>query len=429
MATKISSWVDELENFSEVAKTEPQAAYAALTHGLIVRWTYFMRTTPGISDHMAPLEEVLRHKIIPAITGRKTVTNEERQLLALPFRNGGLGIIDPTCQCNLQYDASVEVTAPLVELIMEQKNAISIDVEIEQKKRKSRLKANRLKEMEEKVNSLTLPETLERAAKLISDKGASNWLTALPLARHGFVLHKGAFRDALCLRYGWMPKKLLTKCECGSAFSINHALNCPNGTFPILRHNEVRDFTGKLLAEVCPDVILEPDLQPLEGESLDFASANHEDNARADIRARGFWGGNRQCVFFDVKVFNPNAQSYRWSSLESCFRHEENTKKRKYEQRNIEVEHGSFTPLVFSTSGGMGNLASTFYKRLASLLSEKRREAYSSTLGWIRTHLSFSLLRSAIMCVRRARSSIKHVVKGCDSFDLVVAEAHIHESQ
>ena len=174
VATKISSWVDELENFSEVAKTEPQAAYAALTHGLIVRWTYFMRTTPGISDHMAPLEEVLRHKFIPAITGRKTVTNEERQLLALPCRNGGLGIIDPTCQCNLQYDASVEVTAPLVELIMEQKNAISIDVEIEQKKRKSRLKANRLKEVEEKVNSLTLPETLERAAKLISDKGASN---------------------------------------------------------------------------------------------------------------------------------------------------------------------------------------------------------------------------------------------------------------
>ena len=118
-----------------------------------------------------------------------------------------------------------------------------------------------------------------------------------------------------------MPEKLPTKYECGSAFSINHALNSPNGAFLILRHNEVRDFTGKLLAEVCPDVTLEPDLQLLEGESLDFASANHEDNARADTRARGFWGGNRQCSFFDVKVFNPNMQSYRWSSLESCFRH------------------------------------------------------------------------------------------------------------
>ena len=45
------------------------------------------------------------------------------------------------------------------------------------------------------------------------------------------------------------------------------------------------------------------------------------------------------------------------------------------------------------------------------------------------THLSFSLLRSAIMCIQGARSSIRHVVKGCDSFDLVTAEAHIHESQ
>ena len=48
MATKIFSWVDELENLSKVAKTEPQAAYAALTHGLIAKWTYLMRTTPGI---------------------------------------------------------------------------------------------------------------------------------------------------------------------------------------------------------------------------------------------------------------------------------------------------------------------------------------------------------------------------------------------
>ena len=133
--------------------------------------------------------------------------------------------------------------------------------------------------------------------------------------------------------------------------------------------------------------------------------------------------------FLMSRFLTQTCNPYRQSSLESCFKREENAKKRKYEQRIIEVEHGSFTPLVFSTSGGIGNLASTFYKRLASLLSEKRREAYSSTLGWIRTHLSFSLLRSAIMCIRGARSSIKHMVKGCDSFDLVAAEAHIHESQ
>lgn len=78
---------------------------------------------------------------------------------------------------------------------------------------------------------------------------------------------------------------------------------------------------------------------------------------------------------FDVKILNPNAQSYRLSSIESCFRCEENARKRKYEQRIIEVEHGSFMPLVFSTSGGIGNLESMIYKRLVSLMSEKRREA------------------------------------------------------
>lgn len=166
---------------------------------------------------------------------------------------------------------------------MERKTADSIDVEIEQKKRKSRLKANGHKEVEEKVKRLTLPETVGRADKLVRGKGASNWLTAVPLECHGFVLHKGAFLNALCLRYGWMPEKLPTKCECGGAFSINHALNCPNGAFPTLQHNEVRDFTGKLLAKVCSVVTLEPDLQTFEGECLDFTLTNHEENARADI--------------------------------------------------------------------------------------------------------------------------------------------------
>ena len=36
-----------------------------------------------------------------------------------------------------------------------------------------------------------------------------------------------------------------------------------------------------------------------------------------------------------------------------------------------EAEHSSFTPLVFSASRGMGHEASVFYKRLASLLSDK----------------------------------------------------------
>ena len=63
--------------------------------------------------------------------------------------------------------------------------------------------------------------------------GASSWLTTLPIDAHGFALHKGGFRDALCLRYNWAPPHLPTKCACGSNFTIDHALSCPTGGFTI----------------------------------------------------------------------------------------------------------------------------------------------------------------------------------------------------
>ena len=110
-------------------------------------------------------------------------------------------------------------------------------------------------------------------------------------------------------RFPWFCITKRSKCECGANFTIDHALNYPKGAFPILRDNELRDFTGDLLAEICHNVCVEPILQPLQGERLDHATANCEDKARSDIRARRFWGSSCQCAFFDIKVFNPNARS------------------------------------------------------------------------------------------------------------------------
>ena len=423
--SKIAKWILEMETLTKIARTEPQAAYAALTHGLIGKWLYAMRTIPGISKLFAPLEEIIRNSFIPTITGRKAITDAERDLLALPCRLGGLGIPNPTKISNQHYDTSIDVTAPLVELILEQKFHYSEEIEFQQKKKKSEAKKNKREQQKAEAQILNLPQSLSRARELANEKGSSNWLTSLPLDSHGFALHKGAFRDALCLRYGWIPDRLPTKCDCGEAFSIDHALNCPKGAFPTLRHNEIRNFTGKCLAEVCHDVCLEPVLQPLGGESLNLATSNTEDNARADIRARGFWGNSHQCAFFDVKVFNPNAQTNKKFSLEACYRHHERSKKRTYEQRIMEVEHGSFTPLIFSTSGGMGKLAQTFYKRLASLIAEKRQLTYQMTMGWMRCHLNFSLLRSSIICLRGARSNSKYAIRSFDSIDLAVSEANL----
>ena len=159
------------------------------------------------------------------------------------------------------------------------------------------------------------------------------------------------------------------------------------------------------MSEVCNEVCVEPHLQPLSGEVLTGASANTEDGARLDIAANGFWGGRFERAYFDVRVFNPHAPSNRQQSLTATYRTHERAKVRAYEQRVREVEHGSFTPLVMSLTGGAGPAATVCLKRLASLLSEKWEQPYSSTLAWLRCKLSFALLRSSIQCIRGARSA------------------------
>ena len=217
--------------------------------------------------------------------------------------------------------------------------------------------------------------------------------------------HKGAFRDALCLRYGWRPPLLPSLCVCDKTFNIEHALSCPYGGFPSIRHNEIRDITVHLMSDICHNVGTEPVLQPVTDESLSNRTANIEDGARLDIKAQAFWGNDRQCAFFDVRVFNPFAHTYRNLPLTTCYRRNEQEKRRAYDQRVREIEHGCFSPLVFSASGGMGPTAKVVYKKLASMIATKHNQCYSQTLNWLRCRLSFSLLRSAIMCLRRGSRS------------------------
>ena len=162
----------------------------------------------------------------------------------------------------------------------------------------------------------------------------------------------------------------------------------------------------------------EPCLQPLSGENLRLASANANDGARLDVRARGFWSVC-QDAFFDVRVFHPNASSNRSGKLSAVYKRHEDAKKREYGQRVLDVEHGVFTPLVLSTTGGMGREATTFNKRLTDMLSSKRNLPYSTLMGWLRCKISFAILRSAVMCIRGRRSSKNHAVR--DTTDIALA--------
>ena len=161
-------------------------------------------------------------------------------------------------------------------------------------------------------------------------------------------------------------------------FSDEHIFSCPRGGFPSIRHNEIRDITANLLTEVCHDVLVEPNLQPLTGEALAHRASNVSEGARLDVSVNGFWGGRHEKTFLDVRVFNPHAPSNKNSSISNCYKRHENEKKRAYEQRITNIEHSSFTPLVLSATRGMAKQSTTFYKRLASLLADKWEQPYSS---------------------------------------------------
>ena len=162
---------------------------------------------------------------------------------------------------------------------------------------------------------------------------------------------------------------LPTTCPCGSRFSIQHCMSSKKGGFIYIRQNYLRDLTANILSEVCKDIEIKPELTTLMGKELGRRTANTTNDTRLDIRLRKIWQRGQQ-TFLDLRVFDPNASQYLNKLFQQC--HTMNEKKeRAYKERVLQIEHGTFTPMVFSIYGSMGRKYHTFYSRLSDLLSEK----------------------------------------------------------
>ena len=297
---------------------------------------------------------------------------------------------------------SLQVTAPLVTQIVSQAHEPPDDALI----RSLQLTTRRERDvrLDDKLEDLrnSLPEKTKRAVNLAAEKGASSWLTVIPVKEMDLNLNKREFKDAVHLRYDWQINDVPNVCICGQPFNVDHAMICKRGGFIIQRHNELRDLEAQMLDLVCHDVEVEPVLQEITGESL-ARGANTAPEARLDIHARGFWS-RQGSTFFDVRVCHPNAESYKDLTPQQIYRHHENEKKRMYASRVMEVEQATFTPLVFTTTGGMAPECQVYHRRLAELLSVKKGEDYSTTMSWIRTKVSFTILRTSLLCLRGSRS-------------------------
>ena len=116
----------------------------------------------------------------------------------------------------------------------------------------------------------------------------------------------------------------------------------------------------------------------------------------------------RTCL--DMRVFHPNSASYMNTDPQQLYIQHEREKKRMYNDRILQVEKGFFSPLIFSTTGGMGPESTRFHKRVAELISAKRGEQYNDVVNHIRTRIRFSLLKSVLIAIRGERGQRRRAI-------------------
>ena len=400
----MEEWCTDLRQLTEIATHEPQVAYSAFVYGLSKRWNYVCRTTPDISERMRPLEHVTKEEFIPAILNRVfSCTDELRTIFALPPRFGGLGIPVMLEVADNEYEYSCRATKNLKEAIVHQCDNYEEGEEAKVVKALITRDRNRVYSMKQAKIIEELGPTLGKLmVQLASEKGASTWLTSLPLKDYGYVLNKQQFLDAIALRYNLGLKDAPKVCACGKPYSANHALSCKLGGFVTMRHNWLRDTIGKIMKVVkCKDIVIEPQLLPTNGQQLPSGTITG-DQARLDISARSVWHVLER-AFFDVRVFHAPAPTNASKEILAMYLAHETEKKRNYNARVIEIEKGTFTPLVFSTTGGMGKEAQKLVKTLAQKMEGVNGQRYSDSVSYIRRRIRFELLRTTVIALRGDR--------------------------
>ena len=102
---------------SEIAKSEPHAAYSAFIHGEQHRYTYFMRTIGSIDENLKPLDQVIDEHFIPALFGMDT-SEDDRELVSIQVKEGGLGIRQIQQNSSDTHKTSKTITMPLTTQII-----------------------------------------------------------------------------------------------------------------------------------------------------------------------------------------------------------------------------------------------------------------------------------------------------------------------
>ena len=121
------------------------------------------------------------------------------------------------------------------------------------------------------------------------------------------------------------------------------------------------------------------------------------------------YGGCTKKHTLIFRIMHPNAPTYVKKPIEKVYKMHETEKKRNYNEHVLQVEKGSFTPIVGSTFGGMGKDAERHHQQ--SILDrgkKERRVCNADIINYVTTRIRFSVvLRSILTTVRRVRGKTK----------------------
>ena len=131
LSSKVDEWIAQLRILSQIARTQPQAAYSAFITGFRHKISFYMRTISGVSTQLKPLDEVEQSEFISVITGGVFCNEMERKLIALPPKLGGLGILIFAEISNDEFEKSIKLTECLSTKIINQMHQHEPDEEIQ----------------------------------------------------------------------------------------------------------------------------------------------------------------------------------------------------------------------------------------------------------------------------------------------------------
>ncbi|KAL7477235.1 hypothetical protein ACHAW6_003052 [Cyclotella cf. meneghiniana] len=365
LSPMIQRWVKGIERLAAVATRFPHSAYAGLVSCLSAEWQYICRTVPDVGPSLAPIENALRTKFLPAILGINGPTDDElRTLLGNRVKTGGLAIRDPTLTATSLYSTSVESTNMLTGTFIRNKP-------INVKAHRTCVRATDAKHWKTRRDGevaflMALMERSPAKVKKWMDRAtvAGAWLSTILDRFSGTELTKDEWFDNVAIRYGRLPADLPDHCNsCGAGLTLEHRLNCKCGGLVGICHDDVRNEWAHLCSIALTDlqVVIKPtifygngsraggnNVTPTTPRTINQTNTLG-DEARGDVQAHGFWNQGRGTVF-DVCICDTNSRSYGNTSLSKILEQHAKEKKDNYETACLD-HCRDFTPLVYSVDG------------------------------------------------------------------------------